>query len=500
MTTEIWNTENILRRTMQHVAPLPSQADYARALASIFSMHIHRNQLIDDGIAADELPAPSAVVVAPTGQGKTFLVRKMAQHLGLNIITVDCGTLSAEGWKGVSMSQRLSAAYREAKDKNTFAQSILFLDEIDKLRLWDTHNDQGNAMNSILQMFNSGTVAVDLGKETRHISISRFTVLLGGAFQGLDKIIEERVCPKVPIGFGSSVSEKKTTAELMQEVTMADLVKYGLMPELLGRIGTILSIPPLGMEDYRQLLNADAGSLRTKYHNYLTGSYSVDFLITEAAVDAIARKCIGAITGARAVNPLINDLMRNAIAAVESDDSICHVVLDAEGDNCFLTYEPGAREYCFRDPARLQSQEQLRWHTVRANNIPAMVRKLCRYYRNAEGKQDVPQQLNDFLSCAVTYLHRECHPSEFCFDSLEKLARATCRDEHPKARSPFDVIMQDARTAVPYEMYQRFSTAYNRTTTANLTDALRTIMRYIQAHHGTCRVRFCVPQRNVQSQ
>lgn len=78
-------TESIYQMTLQHVAPLPSQAAYAHNLASIFSMHIHRNELIDNGLSPDELPAPSALVVAPTGQGKTFLVRKMAECLNLHV-------------------------------------------------------------------------------------------------------------------------------------------------------------------------------------------------------------------------------------------------------------------------------------------------------------------------------------------------------------------------------------------------------------------------------
>lgn len=117
MKEQFWTTEKIYQRTMQQVAPLPSQAAYARNLATIISMHIHRNQLIDDGVSPDELPAPSAVVVAPTGQGKTYLIRKMTECVGLNTIIVDCGTLAAEGWKGISLSQRLAAASRKLKTK-----------------------------------------------------------------------------------------------------------------------------------------------------------------------------------------------------------------------------------------------------------------------------------------------------------------------------------------------------------------------------------------------
>lgn len=482
-----WTTEKIYTTTMQRVAPLPSQRAYARSLATIFSMHIHRNQLIDDGVSPDELPAPSAVVVAPTGQGKTFLVRKMAECIGLNTIVIDCGTLTAEGWKGISLSQRLAAAAKEAKNEETFSKSILFLDEVDKLHFWGTHNDQGNAMTSLLQLYNNGSVSVEIDRETKNIDVSRFTILLGGAFAGLEDIIRDRVGSKKQIGFGVDTGEKLSDAQLMQCVTHADLTEFGLMPELLGRIGTILTIPPLELEDYRQLLNAEAGSLHRKYHNYLSKLYGVTFEIADSGVEAIAQKCLDAGTGARAINPLVNDMMRSAVAAVESEFTICKVILDADEDGCCVRYEHGHRDYSFYDSAR----PKYHWETVREADVAGLVKKLYQYHRRSGANLLSRPQVKTFLDCALTYLFSSCRPSERTLESLEKFARVTHRF-HPK--SPFDIIMGDALEAghVTQEQVRKFDNAYSPQMQQNLVEGLQIIMAAIQEERGPCRVKFDV--------
>ena len=141
MDTNNITSRQILERTLASIAPLPSQMEYAKELATIISMHLHKNQLMDQGFSADALPSPSAIVVAATGQGKTFLIRKMTECLGINLITIDCSSLAAEGWKGSSISQRLVAAMEEAKSEKAFYRSILFFDEVDKLHFWGTKYD-----------------------------------------------------------------------------------------------------------------------------------------------------------------------------------------------------------------------------------------------------------------------------------------------------------------------------------------------------------------------
>lgn len=270
---------------------------------------------------------------------------------------------------------------------------------------------------------------------------------------------------------------------------MEDIAKYGLMPELLGRIGTILTISPLGLEDYRQLLNAQSGSLQRKYCNYLENLYGVDFEITSAGADLIAQKCMKASSGARAVNPLVNDMMRGAIADLENDESICKVILDANGDACTIRYSHGCRKEADRNTPVAETEE-LRWHTVRAKNTPALIRKLCRYYRNAEGNLGILEQLEAFLGCSIPYLHRGCRHEEFNLEALNKLAGATGRTGR---KSPFEDIMCRA-FYVPKEAYSKFGSVYSPWLSKNLVWSLKTIGEYLQEKHGPCRIRFEVPK------
>lgn len=494
---EYLTTESIYQKTLQHVAPLPSQATYAHNLASIFSMHVHRNELIDDGLSPDELPAPSALVVAPTGQGKTFLVRKMAECLNLHVITIDCSTMAAEGWKGVSLSERLATLKEELKDDEKFARSILFFDEVDKIRLADENYRRGNPMVNLLQMFNGNKVAIERGRDVEHIDVSRFTVLFGGAFDGLENVIRERICPKRKIGFDdSNAKEELSSAELLQAVTTADLKEFGLMPELLGRIGTILTIPPLQIEDYRQLLNAEAGSLRKRYSNYLGRLYGVSFEIADSGVETIAQKCMESSSGARAVNPIVNDIMRRAVAAVESDSTICKVILHADEDGCCAVYEHGVRGYAFRSPTQEEEQKDHPQVVIKAKNLPALVRKLCRYYRNASGDIIFVPQLEAFLDCALTFLFSRCRPSERTFESLEKLARAVRRSAGKNAKSPFDIILGDAHKNVSFTQRHNFDKAYTPSMQTQLVSALEIIAIYIEEKNTRGRVVFEVPKKN----
>jgi len=491
--TTILTADEIYERTLKLVAPLPSQETYSRQLASIFSMHLRRNALMDTGISADELPSASAIIVAPTGQGKTYIVRKMCEAVGLNLIIIDCSTLTPEGYKGVNLSQSLAGAANTAKSKHAFERSILFLDEIDKLVRESQSPNGFSAMPNILQLFNNGSVATD-GKGGG-IDISRFTVLFGGAFVGLEKIIRDRVAPKPAMGFGcggtANSQPKLTDAQIMTRANQADIEKYGVMPELLGRIGTVLSISPLLEEDYRCLLNADTGSVRTKYQTYLRGSYGVDFAISDAAVSSIASECMKSKTGARAVNPIIHALMQEAIVGIERDDSISKVTLDADGEARCIRYEH--KEVGESATTKTHDSDEtpvLPWHTICANNEPALVRTFCRYYRNAGGPPECEEELRNFLDCLMPFMHT-IQDDEWTMVSLKKLAKATFRDGE---KSPFDIMMEDYRITL-LNAYKEFNENYSRWTARNLVEALNFIQGYLEEKHGPCQIRFSIKHR-----
>lgn len=475
----------IFEQTIKQIAPLPCQEEYMRQLASIMSFHLHRNELLDRGMDVDELPAPSAVVVAPTGQGKTFLLRKMAEVAHINVIVVDGSSLSAEGWKGVALGQRILAAKEQVKDDAIWSRSILFIDEVDKMRFWGTQQDQGNPTNNLLQLFNSGYYAAeDSNKNVVNINVRRFTVLLGGAFSGIDEIISERVAPKGRAGFLASENRvNRTTAELLEMVNLDDLKEYGMSQELLGRIGSVLTIPPLELDDYKQLLSASAGSAQSKYNNYLQKLYGVTFHISDASTEYIAKQCMKLSTGARALNPMINDLMRTAISEVERNQQICRVILDADDNGHAVKYEYGERDrelYNQKQSNTRLTKNNEQVCKIRAKCFPALVNKLCRYYKNAGGAAYREPELQAFLNCTLLYVFENVRKEDRTFGSLITLAKAV--DRKGEKHSAFEILMEPK--VGRHDFYTEFQSYYHPDLQQHLLSSLMTIQEYMIEKNG----------------
>lgn len=479
------SSKDVLEKVGKVIAPLPSQSEYMKELAGILAMHINRNVLIDQGYRPDELPVPSAIVVAPTGQGKTFLLKKMAECMDINIINVDCSTLVGESYKGVSLSQRLAGAMAEAKNEKTFQRSVIFFDEVDKL--CNGGSGASSGMTSLLQLFNGGSVALNKDdRASQSIDVSRFAIMMGGAFVGLDEIVRERVNPKVKIGFNVEETKKITDGNWMEYVTARDLCKFGLMMELVGRVGTILTLKPLGLEDYRQLLNAETGSLKNRYDNFLYGLYGVHLLISEEGVEYLAQVCMqSTATGARAVEPILAGLAREAITQVECDDTICKVIVDADGEHSYVRYERGGRK-CEARADAVTSAGSTVTHIVRAKNTKNLVDKLCRYYRNACGDTGVEEQWRAFLGCAVEHLHKGAREEEFTLESLEKLAAVTHRNG---GSSTFERILRRSFGISRNDM-EKLNAVYSDWMCRNLVSACRSVKGYLFEKHGACEIHF----------
>ena len=126
---KLMTADEIFDKAMTTMAPLPSQESCARELAAIFSFHLTKMELMDAGFAADELPQQHAIMVAPTGVGKTYLLRHIAQVCDVNVIFMDGSSVTRDGWKGVSFGQQLWTAKNALKDDEKYARSIVFVDE-----------------------------------------------------------------------------------------------------------------------------------------------------------------------------------------------------------------------------------------------------------------------------------------------------------------------------------------------------------------------------------
>lgn len=441
MVNRLFSADEIYTMTMHTLVPLKCQERYARQLASLLSMHLKRSALMECGFPAESLPSCSAIVVSETGQGKSFILRQMAKAVGVNLIVVDASTLAKETWKGATLGERLLAEKESAKDLSVFRKSVLFIDEIDKIRLQKDAGNSGNPMDNLLQLFESGTVIAEGNHHNAvSIDISQFTIVCAGAFDGLEMIVKQRIKPKTPIGFSYAEEESFfSKAELLRMVKMEDLEAYGIMPELLGRLGNILSIDPMGVEDYRQLLSSEQGSICWKYSNYLRAFFGIKMEITDAAVQMIAEECMEKGSGARAANAAMQRWMQGALSTVERDDVICKIVLDADGEHCFLRYELGTRAYtCFSEKVGSSAS-----HVIKAKKITGLAEILCQMYRKAGGDRLSLPELQAFLNCSLYYLKKYAPEEEFTFVSLEKFAKRVHK-RRGELHSTFDTMMMTA--------------------------------------------------------
>lgn len=493
---KLMTADEIFEKAMATMAPLPSQESCARDLAAIFSFHLAKMELMDAGFGADELPQQHAIMVAPTGSGKTYLLRHIAKACGVNVVFMDGSSISRDGWKGASFGQQLLAAKNAFQDSDAFSRSVVFVDEADKMRLYGDRSDAGNVMDNLLQLFNGGEVSVEIAdKQIERIDVSRFTVIMGGAFAGLEDIIRKRMAPTARLGFGASAgSDTIDDRTILHHATPEDLQVYGMKKELIARIGSIIHIDPLEMEDYRRLLTAEVGSVQANYRNYFFHGYGVGFDISDEALQRIAEQCSKVTTGARAVTPIINEAMREAVAAVNRDTSIKKVVLSANEEECIVCYEYGDRDMASIGDADFECDGIYR---VTGKSIMDICTTLFEEYLLAGCSQELTKEFGQFVHMTLVYLFDRCQPAERSLDSLRKLARATDKSAD-STLSPCDIIISDYLQRPDHnpemdKWFKEFRRMWTPDTAQHLCRALTMIRRRFMQEHRCSDITFHIP-------
>ncbi len=482
--------EEVEERIYSEVAPLPCQKEYVKQLSALVAFHIQKNLLMDSGFSASQLPSQGAIVVAPTGTGKTFLLDAIKKTLSVNTITIDASIICREGWKGMSLGRLLLSSYEECEDAEEWERSIVFFDEADKLRLYGDYHDEGNPIDNLLSLYNQTSIVVeDENHRPKRLNVNRFTIILGGAFDGIEEIVKSRISPN-RIGFAPTSGEPKylTKAELMKRVTMADIKKYGFKQELLGRISSILSIDPMGLPDYKCLLTSDTGSILKRYQNYFGMGAGIDFSLDDTAVEYVAKKCTESEAGARAVSPLVNDAMRRSFADVDRDPTINKVVLKANENGCYLEYGHGEREIpilAVTEP----SEEKGSGYYIHGASPEELTEKLLKVYAQNKYRRADKAELRAFLNLTLTYIQHCCNISDHRFSSLVKLA-----DTLKGSRIPsFDTIVEREFKNVGQkleDLYGVFSLVRNDETFVHLGVDLMAIWNVAQRKYHASEIYF----------
>ncbi len=289
-----------------------------------------------------EIEKSNMLMIGPTGCGKTYLVKTLAKLLNVPLAIADATSLTEAGYIGDDIESVVSKLLAAADNDVDKAESgIIFIDEIDKIAKKKNTNSRDVSGESVqqgmLKLLEGADVEVPVGASSKNAMVPLTTIntgnilfICGGAFPDLDEIIKQRLRKQTSIGFNAELKDAlDKRKDILSEVTVEDIKKYGMIPEFVGRLPIIFAMEGLGEEMLVKILTEPKNAIIKQYQKLLSLD-EVDLEFTDEALLEVAKKAMEKDTGARALRSIIEELMLDIMYEIPKDDNIGKVTITPE--------------------------------------------------------------------------------------------------------------------------------------------------------------------------